>query len=204
MNNVLIINGHQKYPFSEGKLNAAFVQKATDAFIAEGFTVKLTTMEDDYDVAQEVDKWKWADVVFFQTPLNWMGVSWSFKKYIDQVFSMGMMGEMSDGDGRSAQKPKENYGLGGKLSGKYMMSVTANAPREAFNNPEEKFFDGLGEDDLLRPMHLNFKWFGFEPLKTFFAYDVMKNPEVANDFLRFEKHLQEELIEKVQPETIPS
>ena len=78
-----------------------------------------------------------------------------------------------------------------------MISVTANAPKEAFNNPEEKFFDGLSEDDLLRPMHLNFKWFGLEPLKSFFAYDVMKNPEVESDFIRFENHLKKELIEKV-------
>ena len=27
-------------------------------------------------------------------------------------------------------------------------------------------------------MHLNFKWFGFEPVPTFMAYDVMKNPEI--------------------------
>ena len=46
------------------------------------------------------------------------------------------------------------------------------------------------EDDLLKPMHLNFKWFGFESLPTFMAYDVMKNPEIENDFNRFENHLK--------------
>ncbi|MEM7109811.1 MAG: flavodoxin family protein, partial [Bacteroidota bacterium] len=51
------------------------------------------------------------------------------------------------------------------------------------------FFNGLSEDDLLRPMHLNFKWFGLEPLPTFLAYDVMKNPEIENDFKRFHAHL---------------
>jgi len=192
MKNIFIINGHQKYPFSEGKLNAVLVEKATFFFQQKGFNIKKTTMEDTYDVTQEIEKFKWADVVFFQTPLNWMGVSWSFKKYIDEVFSMGMMGEMSDGDGRSRETPKQNYGLGGKLEGKYMMSVTANAPKEAFNDPNETFFGGMSEDDLLRPMHLNFKWFGFEPLPTFMAYDVMKNPEIENDFKRFDQHLQEQ------------
>ena len=48
----------------------------------------------------------------------------------------------------------------------------------------------MSEDDLLKPMHLNFKWFGFEPLPTFVAYDVMKNPEIENDFNRFENHLK--------------
>lgn len=80
--------------------------------------------------------------------------------------------------------------MGGKLEGKYMISVTANAPKEAFNNPEESFFGGMSEDDLLQPMHLNFKWFGLEPLPTFMAYDVMKNPAIENDFKRFDSHLE--------------
>ncbi|QCK16146.1 NAD(P)H-dependent oxidoreductase [Mangrovivirga cuniculi] len=191
MKNVLIINGHQEYSFSEGKLNKTLVQKATDFFSQGGYNVKNIHTEEDFNVEEEIEKWQWADLVFFQTPLNWMGVSWSFKKYIDHVFSMGMMGEMSDGDGRSSENPKANYGLGGKLKGKYMMSVTANAPKEAFNNPNEKFFEGISEDELLRPMHLNFKWFGLEPLPTFMAYDVMKNPEVEEDFKRFDAHLNE-------------
>ena len=123
-----------------------------------------------------------------------MGVSWPFKKYIDEIFSVGMMGEMSDGDGRSKASPKKNYGLGGKLSGNYMMSVTANAPKEAFNDIEEPFFAGMSEDDLLRPMHLNFKWFGYEPMPTFMAYDVMKNPDIENDFKRFDAHLNRHFV----------
>ena len=189
MKNVFIINGHQKYPFSEGKLNASLTEKASEFFKSIDCQVKITTMEDDYKIEEEIAKFKWADLVFFQTPLNWMGVTWSFKKYIDEVFSMGMMGEMSEGDGRIAEAPKQNYGLGGKLSGHYMMSVTANAPKEAFNNPDEQFFNGISEDDLLLPMHLNFRWFGLKPLPTFMAYDVMKNPEIESDFTRFEKHL---------------
>ncbi len=191
MKNVFIINGHQKYPFSEGRLNTSLVDKAKVYFSSNGCEIKVTTMEDDYDVNEEIEKFKWADIVFFQTPLNWMGVTWSFKKYIDEVFSTGMMGEMSNGDGRTRTEPKKNYGLGGKLNGKYMISVTANAPSEAFNDPNEKFFNGISEDDLLLPMHLNFKWFGLEQLPTFFAYDVMKNPEIENDFKRFDNHLKQ-------------
>jgi len=132
-----------------------------------------------------------------QSPLNWMGVSWSFKKYMDEVLTAGMMGKLSAGDGRSEENPKANYGMGGLLKGKYMLSFTANAPKEAFNDVNEKFFAGMSEDDLLRAMHLNFKWFGLNPLKTFMAYDVMKNADVANDFLRFDKHIKEELINKI-------
>ena len=34
MSNILIINGHQYYPFSEGKLNATLVDKAVSIFKA--------------------------------------------------------------------------------------------------------------------------------------------------------------------------
>lgn len=197
MKKIFIINGHQYYPFAEGKLNKTLAEKASKMFEDSGFEVRTTITEKGYDVEEELEKFLWADAVYFQTPLNWMGVSWSFKKYLDEVFTAGMMGTLSNGDGRTKEAPKKNYGLGGLLNGKYMISVTANAPKEAFNDPNEKFFNGISEDDLLLPMHLNFKWFGLEPLKTFFAYDVMKNPDVENDFIRFEKHIQEELIGKL-------
>lgn len=196
MKKVLIINGHHYYPFSEGKLNGTLIEKATAMLGEADFEIKVSNVQKGYDVDEEVEKFIWADVVLLQTPLNWMGVTWSFKKYLDEVFTVGMMGQMSNGDGRSAEAPKKNYGLGGLLKGKYMISVTANAPKEAFNDPNEKFFEGISEDELLLPMHLNFKWFGLEPLKTYFAYDVMKNPEVENDLQRFEKHINEELIHK--------
>ena len=197
MKKILVINGHQYYPFAEGKLNSSLIERVTQIMEEQEYEIKYTVSEKGYDVEEELEKWLWADVVILQTPLNWMGVTWSFKKYLDEVLTAGMMGKLSNGDGRSSEAPKKNYGLGGLLQGKYMISVTANAPQEAFNNPEETFFNGISEDDLLLPMHLNFKWFGLEPLKTFFAYDVMKNPDVENDFVRFEKHIKEELIAKV-------
>lgn len=197
MKKIFILNGHQYYPFSEGKLTQTLIDKATDLFTKEGYEIKTTATQETYDVEEELEKFLWADVVLLQTPLNWMGVSWSFKKYMDEVFTAGMMGKLSAGDGRSSVAPKKNYGNGGLLNSKYMISVTANAPKEAFNNVEETFFNGISEDDLFLPMHLNFKWFGMSPLSSFFSYDVMKNPEVENDLIRFEKHIKEELIAKI-------
>ena len=74
MKNVFIINAHEAYPFSEGKLNATLVDKAKTHLIQKGYDVKLTTMKDDYDVAQEIAKHQWADVIILQTPVNWMEV----------------------------------------------------------------------------------------------------------------------------------
>ena len=68
------------------------------------------------------------------------------------------------------------------------MSVTFNAPEQAFNQPSE-FFEGKSVDDLLFPMHMNFKFFGMQAMPTFACFDVMKNPDIEHDLTRFEAHL---------------
>lgn len=189
MSKVLIINGHLKYSYSPGRLSNSLVERAELHFKEKGWEIQKTIVEDGYDVTAEIEKFKWADVVVLQMPLNWMGMPWSLKKYTDDVWGLGMLGELSMYDGRSAEAPKKNYGLGGLLKGRYMLSVTANAPQEAFNDPSENFFAGRSEDDLLLWIHLNFKWIGLEKIPSFWAYDVMKNPEIENDFARFDEHL---------------
>jgi len=191
MSNVLIINAHQYYPFSEGKLNATLVDKAVTLLEGKGHSVRVVTMSDEINVEQELAHHQWADTVILQSPSNWMGVPWSFKKYMDEVYTAGMGGALCVGDGRHEQTPKENYGTGGTLTGKkYMLSLTFNAPAESFNNPDE-FFDGKSVDDLMFPMHMNFKFFDMKPLPTFTAFDVMKNADVESDFKRFEAHIND-------------
>ncbi|MCX5572059.1 NAD(P)H-dependent oxidoreductase [Kaistia nematophila] len=191
MPSVFIINGHGPSFGSPGALNAAFADRASGFFVGEGYEVQTTTIASGYDVREEILKFQKADVVFLQMPINWMGAPWAFKKYVDEVWMAGMMGPLSSGDGRTSAAPKKNYGLGGKLTGRYMISLTGNAPKESFNDPAESFFAGMSEDDLLRPMHLNFKWIGLQQLPSFMAYDVMKNPEIESDFQRFDAHLKE-------------
>ena len=58
MKNIFIVNGHQKYPFSEGKLNASLAQKASNYFTSNGYQVRSTAMEDEYEVNEEIEKWK--------------------------------------------------------------------------------------------------------------------------------------------------
>ena len=190
MKNVFIINAHEPYEFSEGKLNRSLVDQARDFFVRLGCEVQETTMLGDFDVSTELEKHQWADLVFLQSPVNWMGVPWSFKKYMDYVYSAGMMGVLCDGDGRHRRDPSLQYGSGGMLTGKkYMLSLTFNAPVESFNDPSQIFFEGKSIDDLFWPTHLNFRFFGMEPLPTFACYDVMKNPDIENDFKRFDEHL---------------
>jgi modulator of drug activity B len=147
-----------------------------------------------WNVEQELENHQWADIILLQTPVNWMGVPWVFKKYMDEVYTAGMGGALCNGDGRTEEAPKANYGNGGTLQGKkYLLSLTFNAPEEAFNNPEEYLFRGASVDDLLFPMHMNFRFFGMEALNTFACYDVMKNPQVESDFQRFRTHLGAEI-----------
>ena len=190
MKNVFVINAHQEYPFSEGRLNKSLVEKASELLKTRGYELQLTTMKDDYEINTEIEKHQWADAIILQTPCNWMGVPWSFKKYMDEVYSLGMDGRLCSGDGRSRSDVSKQYGTGGTLSGKkYLLSVTFNAPQDCFNDPNQTFFAGKSVDDLFWPMHLNFKFFGMTALETFSSHDVMKNPDIEKDFERFEQHL---------------
>ena len=100
MSNILIINAHHKYPFAEGRLNGSLVQKADELLTAGGHTTRVVTIDDGWDVDRELENHQWADIVLLQTPVNWMGVPWTFKKYMDEVYTAGMGGQLCDGDGR--------------------------------------------------------------------------------------------------------
>ena len=190
MANVFILNGHQPYSFAQGRLNATLTEKARAFFSAAGHALRVTRAAEAYDVDAEVETHQWADTGVMQFPVNWRGAPWSFKKYMDEVYTAGMDGRLCNGDGRTRDAPKVNYGMGGTLTkARYMLSVTLNAPAEAFDDPSEPFFGGGSLDDLLRPVHLNAKFFGMTPLPTFAAFDVMKNPDVEADLGRFQAHL---------------
>ncbi|MEM6508880.1 MAG: NAD(P)H-dependent oxidoreductase [Pseudomonadota bacterium] len=191
MKNILILNAHHYYPFSEGKLNAALIEKADAFFQAKGYQTRVVNTQDEFDVETELENHQWADIVFLQSPINWMGMTWSFKKYMDEVYTAGMGGALCHGDGRHQDNPKANYGTGGTLNNtQYMMSLTLNAPAESFADATD-FFEGKSVDDLVFPMHMNFKFFGMQGLPTFACFDVMKNADIDSDFARFEKHLND-------------
>ena len=150
MSNILIINAHHKYPFAEGRLNGSLVQKADESLTAGGHTTRVVTIDDGWDVDRELENHQWADIVLLQTPVNWMGVPWTFKKYMDEVYTAGMGGQLCDGDGRHREAPDKQYGSGGTLVGKkYMLSLTFNAPKESFDDAGQFLFQGRGVDDVV-------------------------------------------------------
>lgn len=187
--NILLLNGHQPYPFSEGRLTRALIERAEAVLSRKGHTIRHSVVT-AYNVNEELEKHQWADALLIQFPSNWMMIPWSFKKYMDEVYIPGTAGALCNNDGRHSASPKKGYGTGGTQTGKkYMLSTTFNAPAEAFDDPGEYLFQGKGLDDLHFPVHCVYRFFGMEQLPSFACFDVMKNPTLEEDFKRWEAHL---------------
>lgn len=184
MKKVLIINTHQFYEgMSTGTLNNSVVEIMKETMTSLGHEVQLTHVEKGYDLNEEVNKHLWADLIITQSPVYWFGSPWIYKKYVDEVFTEGLkQGTFLVDDGRTRSDPSKQYGTGGKLFGKkYMLSLTWNAPREAFNNSEQKLFGGRSVDDVFIHNTSNYKFCGVEILPTFSFFDVFKDPQISND-----------------------
>ncbi len=193
MRNVLIINTHQFYEgISEGALNNTLVEIIKDEMEKKGYVVRQTKIEDGYDISEEVQKHLWADLIILQSPVFWFGMPWIYKKYVDEVFTAGMMqGAFITGDGRTREDPAKQYGTGGMLQGKqYMLSLTWNAPKDAFGDKRQQLFNGKTVDDVFVSNTANYKFCGMDILPSFSCHDVMKQADIENDIVRFRQHLR--------------
>ncbi len=170
MKNILLLTLHQRYEgFAEGQLTASIVNEAKRFFKAHGFNVQETVVEEGYDVTTELEKFRWADVFFVQSPVYWMGLPWLGKKYLDEILSGGSGTVTFENDGRASG---EAYGSGGLMKGKeYMLSFTYNCPAGEFNNPDG-FFEGLSVDGANIALHKAFQFCGASPLESFSVHDV--------------------------------
>ncbi|SHF25686.1 NAD(P)H-dependent oxidoreductase [Chryseobacterium vrystaatense] len=190
---VLLINTHLTYPnWSEGVLNDAFNQKAKDFFGGNQFEVLETKIEDGYNVDEEVEKHMQADIIILQTPINWFGTPWIYKKYIDEVFNSGLhSGKFLSGDGRTREDASKQYGTGGKLQGKkFMVCATWNAPKASFNDPDQVLFKGRSTEDILIQITSNYLFCGVEIVPDYNCFDIFKDGDIAGDLENYPKHLQ--------------
>lgn len=188
MSNVLIINGGKKFAHSNGQLNDTLTEAAELALHELGHHVQVSRADSEYDASAEVKKFLWADTVIWQMPGWWMGAPWTVKKYIDDVFTVGH-GKLYASDGRTRSDGSKKYGSGGLIQGKtYMLSLTWNAPLEAFTD-KEQFFHGVGVDGVYLAFHKANQFLGMEALPTFIANDVMKQPDVPRYLAEYRKHL---------------
>ena len=188
--NILLIDGGKAFAHSAGRLNHTLHQIARDTLSALGHQVRETVIDDGYDIQQEVEKFQWMDAVIWQMPGWWMHEPWTVKKYMDEVFTTGA-GTLYANDGRSSANPTEGYGTGGLLQGRrHMLSLTWNAPREAFIR-EGDFFEGVGVDALYMHFHKANEFLGTTQLPTFICNDVIKNPQVEQYLADYTAHLNE-------------
>ncbi|HSW99926.1 MAG TPA: NAD(P)H-dependent oxidoreductase [Patescibacteria group bacterium] len=191
--NVLIINAHLNYPsWSEGTLNRSMIEEAKTFLTQFGHTVAETSVEAGYDPEEEVQKHVDAGAVILQTPINWFGAPWIYKKYVDEVFNAGLRSKvLLDNDGRTRSDPTRQYGTGGHMQGrKFMISTTWNAPETAFSNPGGVLMEGKSADELLLNISANYKFVGFDILPSYGMYDIFKeNADITLGIERFKKHL---------------
>ena len=188
MKNILLINGAKTFAHSNGQLNDTLNELAQEVLLDLGHQVQVTRADSEYDAKAEVEKFLWADTVIYQMPGWWMGAPWTVKKYIDDVFTEGH-GSLYANDGRSRSDASKKYGSGGLIHDKnYMLSLTWNAPMDAFNDAEQ-FFHGVGVDGVYLPFHKANQFLGMQTLPTFIVNDVIKAPEVEAYMAQYRDHL---------------
>lgn len=188
MLNILIINGAKKIAHSNGELNDTLTILAQQVLVELGHTVQISRADSNYDIQEEIQKYIWADVVIYQMPGWWMGAPWTVKKYIDDIFTEGH-GTLYASDGRSRSDTSKKYGSGGLIHDKkYMLSLTWNAPKEAFTQADQ-FFEGVGVDGVYLPFHKANQFLGMQGLNTFIVHDVIKMPNVEQYESEYRQHL---------------
>jgi modulator of drug activity B len=190
---VLIINAHLTYQgWSEGKLNRACADVAKAFFEERNHQVVETQVERGYNPDEEVEKHKKADLVILQTPVNWFGAPWIYKKYVDEVFNVALAKKaLLEGDGRTRSDPSRQYGTGGTMYGrKFMICATWNAPRQAFDNPDSFLYGGKGTADLFLNITSNYKFCGYDILPDFDLFDIFKkDSDIPQGLEAYKTHL---------------
>lgn len=198
MNKIFIINGGQTFAHSGGLFNNTLTHWTRETLAQSGFEVRVTSTNEEFDPLREVENFKWADMIIYNTPIWWFQVPNRLKKYIDEVFTAGHQNGIYANDGRSRQNPEINYGTGGLMQGKrYMVNTTWNAPATAFTLPGE-FFDQTSVDDgVLFGFHKMNQFAGLARVDGFHFHDLEKNatPErIKNYRTAYSTHLANVLL----------
>ncbi|MBU2996615.1 NAD(P)H-dependent oxidoreductase [Cellulophaga baltica] len=180
MKNIFIINGSHPFAHSGGRFNETLFNNTISYFDSrEGFEVKFTQVGENYNVKEEVEKFKWADIVIYHTPIWWFQIPFGFKKYIDEVFTEGHQNGIYASDGRSRKNPNINYGTGGLMHGKkYILTTSWNAPKTAFTLENEFFNQKSVDEGVMFGFHRMNAFTGMELLATHHFHDMEKNADV--------------------------
>lgn len=135
--------------WSEGKLNLTFMEVTKAFFLECGHEVAETFVERGYQPEEEVKKHTAADIIILQTPVNWFSAPWIYKKYVDEVFNVGLASKtLLKAMAERAKIRANSTARAEKCRGKFMISATWNAPKETFDNTDSVIFGGKGRGDL--------------------------------------------------------
>lgn len=189
MSNILIINGAKKFAHSNGQLNDTLTEVADGLLRDLGHQVKIVRADSDYDIKEEVQNFVWADVVIWQMPGWWMGAPWTVKNIWMMSLPKVTARSMPAMAARVPMPLKVRFRRSG-AGEKYMLSLTWNAPMEAFTE-KDQFFHGVGVDGVYLPFHKANRFTGMDALPTFIANDVIKMPDVPRYTAEYRKHLSE-------------
>lgn len=210
MKNIFILNGGQAFAHSGGKFNHSLVEWDKTYFTPEnGFQLKITDINQPYELMEEVEKFVWADVIIYHTPVWWFGLPHKLKEYIDTVFTAGHRNGLYYSDGRKKETPAINYGTGGSLHGRvYMLTTTWNAPETAFTLPGEFFHQNTVDDGVMFGFHRMNAFTGMDALGSFHFHDLEKNatPERISGYHRdYLAHLAQQIpVPSMEQILIPS
>ena len=184
----LLINGSKKFGNDGTRLNATLQSVAKEELESKGYKVLETIIDKGYKVEEELKKIKDSHLIIYQMPAWWMGEPWIVKKYIDEVYLAGV-GVLFANDGRSRADESLKYGSGGLARDKrVMLSVTWNAPKEAFIE-SNGFFEGVGVEGVYLHLRKAHEFCGMEWLPIFMC-NVVKNPQVERYITKYREHIR--------------
>ncbi|PRD48455.1 NADPH quinone reductase MdaB [Sphingobacterium haloxyli] len=184
MSKIFIINGGQEFNESKGLFNKLLTEWTENTAKELGFEVRITHIEDGYEIETEIENFIWADAIVVHTPIWWFQLPYKFKQYIDLVFQNGR-GKIYKSDGRTRTNPEINYGTGGLLKGKkYMITSSWNAPAGAFTIKDEIMDQKTVDEGVLFGVHIAMKFVGLSKLDGFHFYDIVKGltPQRFEDY----------------------
>ncbi|WP_207536277.1 NAD(P)H-dependent oxidoreductase [Desertivirga arenae] len=189
--NIFIINGGQVYAQAKGYFNKTmasqsclFFKEQTEAI------VQATDINEPYSIEIEIQKFTQADVILYHTSIWWMQLPNLFKKFLDEVLNAGKNKGIWTGDGRSSENPQINYGTGGLLKGRYVVTTSWNAPETAFTLPNEFFSQTSIDHGILYGFHRMNAFIGLEHLGSFHFYDIVKNGDLDRDIQLYREFLK--------------
>ncbi|EKP4838962.1 NAD(P)H-dependent oxidoreductase [Campylobacter upsaliensis] len=185
----LLINGSKKFGNDGTRLNATLQSVAKEELESKGYKVLETIIDKGYKVEEELKKIADSHLIIYQMPAWWMGEPWIVKKYIDEVYLNGVSILFAN-DGRSRASESLKYGSGGLARDKrVMLSVTWNAPKEAFAE-SNGFFEGVGVEGVYLHLRKAHEFCSMEWLPIFMCNDVVKNPQVERYITKYREHIR--------------